>query len=58
MSLNFIKQNAKTLIECSYLYDRLVKEGKKGEIENLEKYVLELTKTIREEAAKERVRDG
>lgn len=56
--MNFIKQNAKTLIECSYLYDRLVKEGKKGEIENLEKYVLELTKTIREEAAKERVRDG
>lgn len=58
MILDFIRQNAKTLVESGYLYNRMVKDGKASEIKYLERYILELAKTIKEEVQRERGKHG
>lgn len=55
MTLDLIKQNAKSLLEAIYTYDRLtLQNGGKKEIEKAQSYIRSLLESIKKTAEEER----
>ena len=55
MTLDLIKQNAKSLIEAIYTYDRLtLQNGDKKEIEKARSYIRSVLESIKKTAEEER----
>lgn len=57
MSLDLIMQNAKSLMEASYTYDRQkMQKADKKEIEKTKAYIKKLLEDIKKNVAEERVK--